>query len=433
MKQKFLCMELTSLEIRVCEVELNTKTNKTVLFKNFSVSSNNNIDSTKIYEIDSLVYSIKEKLSEKKISTKKCIVCINSNNIYSRSITVPYQKTSQELLELINARVEYDNIFSAADLQKSITTYSILDKIVHDVETDADDNTDTSLEDSSIKLKNTKKQAIDYNVMLYNAPDSLIADISELVHSCGLKLVAINYAGNSIYQCIKTKHDTGTHLVVYVNDTNSILSVIKDGIMISQKTDEFSYTKVAKKLIDHQDITGCSTIKEALDFINNTRFFEDDYELNHDLLETQQDAFYYMRLEIIDDIVGFFNVIKAYLASMRNTMAIDSIIYISNNEAFPDLTESIEANVNIEVKTYNRKNLGYSPALLICINSCISPINFNIEESNKIVENRRIGQYTIVGVIFTLWVCIIYTAYNLFSLSSLKAENKKLEKDISNN
>ena len=84
-----------------------------------------------------------EKLSENKISTKKCIVCINSNNIYSRSITVPYQKTSQELLELINARVEYDNIFSAADLQKSITTYSILDKIVHDVETDVDDNINT--------------------------------------------------------------------------------------------------------------------------------------------------------------------------------------------------------------------------------------------------------------------------------------------------
>lgn len=423
MKRKLLCIELSSVEIRVCEVELSGKGNKVKLLNHFSVLSNNSISDTEIYEADSLAYTISSLLAENKIKTKSCIVCINSNSIYSRTMTLPHQNTTTELLELINAKVEEDRVFSAVDLQKSITTYSILDK----VEYIEDEPVDT---DTKKKKSKKPKKYYEYEVMLYNAPSSLVQGVIDLVKACKLKLVAINYAGNSIYQYIRTTHSKGTYLAVYLNDTNSILSVIKDGTMISQKTDSFSYSMIAKKLIEHQDITGCKTVEEALAFINEVRFFDDDYELNQDLLETQQDTFYYMRDEIIDDVVNFFNIISAYLASVRNTMQVDGIVYVCNNKVFPDLSESIKANVGIDVEILDEDKVGYPQSRLNCINSCISPINFNIEEDNKAVENKRFRQYMGVGLIFTVWMCGVYAGYNVITLQSLKSQNKVLEEKI---
>lgn len=423
MNQKLLCIELNSMEIRVCEIKHNTKNDSIALLNSFTIPANGNIGDSEIYELDSLAYSIKEGLSEHGIKTKKCIVSINSNEIFSRSVTIPYQKSSQEILELVNAKVENDAIFSAADLAKSITTYSILEKVVHCSE-------ENMLELDDKKKKKKKKETYDYNLMLYNAPHSLILGIVQLIHDCKLKLLYVNYSGNSIYQYIRKTHTEGTFLTVYLNDTNSVMAVIKDGVMVSQKTDEFSYTKIAKKLVDNQEVTGCKTLEDALHFINESRFFEDDYKINEALLESQKDTFYYMRQEIIDDIVGFFDVIKAYLTSTRNMYPVDSIIYICNNETFPDLTESIKANIEIDVETYSKDDLGYSLALLDCVNACISPVNFNIEESNKLKENRKVRQYTVVGLVFSIWISALYVGYNIFMLSNLKIENKRLENDI---
>jgi type IV pilus assembly protein PilM len=487
MKQKLLCIELTSLDLRVCEVQLNTKSKETILLKHFSIPTTNMIGDDEIYEVDTLSYSLMEKLKENEIKTKKCIVSINSNHIYSRNVTVPYQRTSQELLSLVTAKVENDDIFSAADLAKSITTYSILEQIAREVvEEETEENTE-----EKPKKKKKAKAIFDYNVMLYNAPSDLIKDIVTLTKSCKLQLQAVNYSGNSIYQYMRVKHNKGTYLTVYLNDTNAIMSVIKDGIMVSQKTDDFSYVKVCKKLIEHQDVTRCSSVEECFKFFNDVKFFEEDYILDDELTETQKDTFYYMRNEIFDDILGFFDVVKAYLTSVRNTMPVDSVIYICNSEEFPDLTESIQVNLGIAVNKNvtvekvveeitnqiaeevtelvensepekpkgvekkpkkDKKEKTPKPkkekkpkkidetvalidesmptALINCIYGCISPINFNIEDANRQTENIRIRQYTIFGVILTLWMSALYTGYNIITLSNLSTENKKLENDI---
>lgn len=427
MKDRLLCIELTSYEIKVCDIEYDKKKNHVKLISHFNIPVANNITDTEILASDELAYNLKENLQKNKITTKKCIVSINSKQIVGRSLTVPYQKTSQQLLEVITAKVEADDIFPAVDLNSSILTYSILDQIDEEVvEQEVDE------EENSTKNGGSKKPKINvsYNVMAYVAPKKLITDVTDLIHACNLDLISIDYAGNSVYQFVRKNFSSGTYLAVHINDVNTIMTVIQDGILVAQKIDDFSYNTIARKLIERQDITGVKTVKDALKYINDTNFFDEDYLQPEDLSETQADSLYYLRKEIIEYTIDFFDIIKSYLASMRRDYNISSIIYINNSATFPDLSDSIRENVGSEITKIDEDYFGYKVSLLNCICSCIAPINFNIEKTNQIEQRKKIKQYGIVALVLTCWFCVLYTGFNVYTLQSYKAKNTKLKAQI---
>lgn len=430
MKEKLLCLELTSYEIKVCDIEYDNKKNYVQLVNHFNLPVANNITDNEILAIDEIAYNLTEALQKNKISTKKCIVSINSKQILGRSIVVPYQKTSQQLLEVITAKVEADDIFPAVDLKSSIITYSILDKIVKEIE--ETEEVEEEEKSRGLQLRGSKKLKanISYNVMTYVAPKKLIDDVTDLVKACKLNLYSIDYAGNSVYQFVKKNFNEGVYLSVHINDVNTIMTVIKDGVLVAQKIDEFSYTSIAKKLIERQDITGVKTVKEALQYVNDTNFFDEDYVQPEGFTETQADDLYYLRKDIIEYTLDFFDIIKSYLASIRRDYNVNSIIYINNSATFPDLTDSIRANVPIDLTKIDEDYFGYKVSLLNCICSCIAPINFNIERTNQIEQNRLVRQYGVVALIIALWCCVLYTGYNVFTLQSYKSKNAALEVKI---
>lgn len=430
MKEKLLCLELTSYEIKVCDIEYDNKKNHVQLVNHFNLPVANNITDSEILAIDEIAYNLTEALQKNKISTKKCIVSINSKQILGRSIIVPYQKTSQQLLEVITAKVEADDIFPAVDLKSSIITYSILDKIVEEIEETEGVEKEEKPKGLQIGGSKNPKANISYNVMTYVAPKKLIDDVTDLVKACKLNLYSIDYAGNSVYQFVKKNFNDGVYLSVHINDVNTIMTVIKDGVLVAQKIDEFSYTSIAKKLIERQDITGVKTVKEALQYVNDTNFFDEDYVQPEGFTETQADDLYYLRKDIIEYTLDFFDIIKSYLASIRRDYNVNSIIYINNSSTFPDLTDSIRANVPIDLTKIDEDYFGYKVSLLNCICSCISPINFNIERTNQIEQNKLVKQYGVVALIIALWCCVLYTGYNVFTLQSYKSKNAALEVKI---
>lgn len=429
MKEKLLCLELTSYEIKVCDIEYDNKKNHVQLINHFNLPVANNITDSEILAIDEIAYNLTEALQKNKISTKKCIVSINSKQILGRSIVVPYQKTSQQLLEVITAKVEADDIFPAVDLKSSIITYSILDKIVEEIE-ETEEVEEEKPKGLQIGGSKKPKANISYNVMTYVAPKKLIDDVTDLIKACKLNLYSIDYAGNSVYQFVKKNFNDGVYLSVHINDVNTIMTVIQDGVLVAQKIDEFSYTSIAKKLIERQDITGVKTVKEALQYVNDTNFFDEDYTQPEDFTETQADDLYYLRKDIIEYTLDFFDIIKSYLASIRRDYNVNSIIYINNSATFPDLTDSIRANVPIDLTKIDEDYFGYKVSLLNCICSCIAPINFNIERTNQIEQNRLVRQYGVVALIIALWCCVLYTGYNVFTLQSYKSKNAALEVKI---
>lgn len=429
MKEKLLCLELTSYEIKVCNIEYDKQKNHVKLLSHFNLPVASNITDTEILAIDELAYNLKEALQKNKITAKKCIVSINSKQILGRSLVVPYQKSSQQLLEVITAKVEADDIFPAVDLKSSIITYSILNQIEEEI---VDSESDEDEKPKGLQLRGSKKPKlnISYNVMAYVAPKKLIDDVTDLVKSCKLELISIDYAGNSVYQFVRKNFSSGTYLAVHINDVNTIMTVIQDGVLVAQKIDEFSYNAIAKKLIERQDITGVKTVKEALDYINNTNFFDEDYKQSEDLTETQADDLYYLRKDMIEYTIDFFDIIKSYLASMRREYNVSSIIYINNSATFPDLSESIKVNVGSEITKIDEDYFGYKVSLLNCICSCIAPINFNIEKTNQVEQNKLVKQYGVVALVIACWLCVLYTGYNLYTLQTYKSKNIKFKAQI---
>ena len=429
MKEKLLCLELTSYEIKVCNIEYDKQKNHVKLLSHFNLPVASNITDSEILAIDELAYNLKEALQKNKITAKKCIVSINSKQILGRSLKVPYQKSSQQLLEVITAKVEADDIFPAVDLKSSIITYSILNQIEEEV---VDSESDEDVKPKGLQIGGSKKPKLNvsYNVMAYVAPKKLIDDITDLIRACKLNLISIDYAGNSVYQFVRKNFSSGTYLAVHINDVNTIMTVIQDGVLVAQKIDEFSYNTIAKKLIERQDITGVKTVKDALNYINDTNFFDEDYKQSEDLTETQADDLYYLRKDIIEYTIDFFDIIKSYLASMRREYNISSIIYINNSATFPDLSDSIRENVGSEITKIDEDYFGYKVSLLNCICSCIAPINFNIEKTNQIEQNKLVKQYGVVALVVACWICVLYTGYNVYTLQSYKSKNTKLQAQI---
>ena len=71
------------------------------------------------------------------------------------------------------------------------------------------------------------------------------ADVTDLIHACNLDLISIDYAGNSVYQFVRKNFSSGTYLAVHINDVNTIMTVIQDGILVAQKIDDFSYNTIS--------------------------------------------------------------------------------------------------------------------------------------------------------------------------------------------
>ncbi len=205
--KKVLSIQISDVVTKLCLVSYNKKTPvvyKSICFENPEMSVEDG------FVIDRNVYetALQEQLSNNKIKCKDVVFVLSGTKIMSREVTIPDMKESLILGFIEDERDEYFPM----DTSDYLFTYNILEE---------------------------KKEEKQLRIMIYAAQDILIKNYITLASELGLKLHAIDYEGNAIYQWQKKPSHEPCSIYLQINERNSMLTILEDNELALQRNMPF--------------------------------------------------------------------------------------------------------------------------------------------------------------------------------------------------
>lgn len=221
---KILSVEIGNSLTRVCEMDFKVKNPK--VYKYFSFPTPQGVlEDGFVQESPEFVLALKTALHDNGVKTKSVVFSVASTKIVTREVSVPTLKPSQ-LATFIKANA---NDYFPIDLSMYEVAHVVL-------------GTDTSDESGS-------KQ----RVMVMAAGKDLIAGYVQLASNCGLKLNCIDYSGNSVYQVMKAECADETSLVVRIEESSTVASVISNGSLVLQRSLAYGIERCVRAVMDSHE------------------------------------------------------------------------------------------------------------------------------------------------------------------------------------
>ena len=218
---KILSVEIGNTITRICEMDFKVKNPK--VYKYFCIPTPGGVvEDGFVRENAEFSLAIKRALGENKIKTKQVVFTVTSSKIVTREVMLPPIKTNQ-IGSYIRANA---NDYFPIDLSVYELAHIML-------------GVDTG-DDGKEK----------YRVMVMAAGKDLITGYNKFATSCGLRMVSLDYTGNSIYQIMKEECGDGTALVVKVEDNSTIASVISGRNLMLQRNIAYGVEKAVNALLD---------------------------------------------------------------------------------------------------------------------------------------------------------------------------------------
>jgi len=267
MAGKILSIEIGNSTTRICEMDYRVKEPK--VHKYFCIPTPaGSIEDGFVTEKQDLALAIKKVIAENKIKTKQVVFTVTSGKIVTREITMPVLKPNQ-IGNFVKANAsDYFPI--------DLSSYEIAHVVL---------GMDSS-EEGNEKLR----------VLAIAAGRDLIVGYSNFAMACGLRMVTIDYSGNSVYQIMKTECAESTKLIIKVEDNNTIATIISNHNLLLQRNIAYGFERAVQAYMDMADaydmrpfdafmqMTGRSFIKPILN--EKTRMIERDEVLN----ETEEES-----------------------------------------------------------------------------------------------------------------------------------------------
>lgn len=301
--QRVLSIDIGVMTTKISELDYQKKHPKIYRSIMFDTPENT-FDNGYIKNREAIADVYKEKLEEAGFKVKDVIFTISSNQILSREVVIPLVKDKQ-----IKAVVEAEaGEYFPRDISDHVITYTVLEK---------------------------KPEEKKISILAFAAPSSLVKCYYGLADLLGLNIVAVDYAGNSSYQWLKRTATQDTDFVLQINEENSIITIMNDGVMVLQRTINYGTNTVAEAVIESQtfqvDDLAAATELLQQDELLNPKFM---MNINTEVNSPNTTDTYQMRL----------------LAKQMITESVQ--LFISNLTRIIDyqVTRSNQANYNSSIK-----------------------------------------------------------------------------------
>lgn len=189
---------------------------------------------------ENLKEAIKVALKENKIRTKRILFTIFSGKIITREIVLPGVKVHQ-----INAIIE-----------SNVTEYFPIElndyKITH----------------MHISTFREGENVGKHKVLVIAAEKVLLEGYEKLAQELGLNIVDIDYSGNSAFQAIKQSAGAEAIMALKVEDENALVTIIKQGTMVMQRTVNYNIGRQPGTPVDPDDAMRVlvGTVMRVIDF-----------------------------------------------------------------------------------------------------------------------------------------------------------------------
>lgn len=352
---------------------------------------------------------IKRELNEKQIKTKDVIFTVASSKIVTREVVLPPVKPNQ-IDSLIRSNLsEYFPI----DLSSYDIAHIILEQF----------------SDGPDKGK--------YRTMIMAADKSLVASYDELATMCGLKLISLDYAGNSIFQSIRREETANRVMVLKIEEGQTTVSVIKNKNLMLQRSINYGINEAITEVMN-QPVFNASSEDEAWDLMKKKAC------VKFNVSENAQRNSYNPNLAVdtelrdvdespevrdakiavtksLDTFIGSIRRVIEFYASRNAGDEVDRILITGTAGAMKGIAKLIANELGIKTNVVNRlEGVSYYVTnddagifnFVSCIGAAFHPVGFITKEKKS--KQKKELDYT-PFIVLTIVLFVLAAALMLYN------------------
>lgn len=415
---RVVSIEIGLAKTRVCETDFgkkNPKIHKCVVFD----TPENTIEDAYVRDKALFATALKAELSKADIKCKNFMFTANSSKIISREIAIP--KVPENLIGGV-IESKKDEYFPM-DISEHELAYSIIEE----------DKTNNQLK-----------------MIVYAVPQTLIKNYQNLVEELDGKLVAFDYAGNSLYQWTKKSFpkEQEISMLLQMNVQNSLIMILENGVLALQRNIGFGTNNVVEALRDAcKNDPEPLNVQEAysrlnLDKLVKERFIDGDSEQSDNMKDADWLKLVELQEVVTESLRPFIvnvNRVIEYYSSKNKTARIPAIHFLGLGTRINGLSNLISNEIGLPVKTITEltgvsiprdARVLHSADLLTCLGASIETIHFlNLKFADKKKdEGKGIGGLVLIGALSVVAAAVLIVTAQL-NLAEAKKENERLTQE----
>lgn len=378
-KNRYLTINFNNEFIKVGEV---SKTNKGLMVhKVFSIPTPpRSYRDGVIRDRNAIAKELTIVLQRHGISTTNVIYTISSTKIATKEVVIPYVAPKKvDSIVRMNA-TEYFPV----NIDEYIIQNMVLETIVN---------------------KDNPKKKEQLKLLVAAVPAKMIEEYYDFSSTMGLKVVAIDYLGNSTLQLLKTQSDVETSVMVQIENDSTIISVFSNDVLQLQRTVPYGKTMIVNAVMEKRKIFNYDV---ALDILTKEQLIHTDFD-GDDITES-------MRY-----LVSNVSRIMDYQTSRNSNKPVDKIYLVGNatyilgledlfrnNLSAPVESISFLKGVEADKRTYVEETT--LTTYIANIGAVIDPLNFSPEAGAAAASDKKGGGIDLGQMKLVLGIAVLGAA-----------------------
>lgn len=416
MAGKVVSIEIGSALTKVALVDYKAK--KTKVYSAFVFDTPEGaIEDGYIKNTEEFVETLAAKLASNQINEKRVVFTISSNKIANREVTLPLV-SKDKIMSMIKANA---SDYFPVDIKNYHLAYTMLERIV-------------TKEEKQMKL------------LLLAVPLDLLETYFDLARTMNMSLLNIDYSGNSIFQMTKDIQKSGTNVSIHVNEKNTVISIMENGVLALQRTVSYGVDTALETLLSidkyryDEEFTAEKGLQLMLteQMINTVLPEADDVAYaDSELSEDER-----IRAEITESLrylLGNITRVIDYYMTKTPNAKIDMIRLSGIGSEFKGLRELFSFEIGSSVKNITQiDGILYTPSeslatlsiMLVAIGGAINPMNLMPAEFSQ-KKVRKVSLALPVTVMAAgIAISIAMVAYGKISYAIEKGNRDDLQKQL---
>ncbi len=399
MASRTLTIEVGNEFVKVCEMQ--RAKGSVVVHHAISVQTPpDTVEDGYIKDIGQVAETIRRAMTEDQIVANEVTFVLNSSRVATKEVVLPLAKRDK-IQEMVNMNASE---YFPVNIDDYVLSYTILEE------------------------KKTKEEQ-KTRILVFAVPELMVQSYFDLAGVLGMKVKAVDYAGNSTLQLIKIQIDAKPTLVVQLGIDTTIVSVMTNNILQLQRTIPYGESLLLNKVMESRNLKA----KAALELLASAQIVKDSLDRD----ETTSSLKY---------LISNVNRVIEYYSSRNQGAPLQKIVIIgegadvlgmdvlfANETGLP--TERLTLLKNVE--SYNRIKISTSllKQYMANVGASLDPIHLqpkaNVTGKQAKAEGGGGSLIPYIAVCGVLVVAAIALAVvPLAKYNSKKTEKSNLNKEI---
>lgn len=397
---KVLSIEISDSVIRMCQMDYKKKNPRVYRHAMIETPQGAYRDG-RVLKPEILKDVIVDALKENKMyGTKDVVFSIASSKIVTREVLLPAVKEKM-IPNMIKANLsEYFPI--------DLSAYEVAHLILEKIEEGAD--------------------AGKYKVMIMAAEKSMVQSYDNLATSCGLRLMSLDYAGNSIFQAIRNEDESSRVMVLKIEEKSTTVTIVNHKNLMLQRAINYGINDAIDEMTK-QRVFGVSNYDEAWNlakkkacikyWINedaqrtsvdlSTRITDRDFDESQEIREAKIEV-----TKSLEQLIGSIRRVVEFYSSRNNGETVDQVLVCGCAGDINGLARLLSNELGIKTTIMNRmEGIGWHVVgddagihnYVSCIGASLNPIGFYTKEK-KAAGQKVEKDYTAATILIILAVLI---------------------------